>query len=167
MNNYAEVSRGEYNRRYDNLLYEEDSMGITASKNSDDFEKFIFPPNRYDAVCFQVVDLGTHEQQFQNKKPFKARKCLIGFEIPSELMELDIDGDVVKKPRVISRQLTVSLSEKSNMRPLLESWRGKPFTPEEEEAFDISKLVGVLVNFRLLIRFPSPQIILIILSRIC
>jgi hypothetical protein len=116
-------------------------MGITASKGNGDYERFLFTPGRYDAVCFQVVDLGTQVGEWQGKK-IKSRKCLIGFEIPSEMMEFeDEHGQQQIMPRVISRQLTISLSPKGNMRPLLESWRGKSFSIEEEMAFDISKLL--------------------------
>jgi hypothetical protein len=150
MSKYAEKSRGVYNRRYDSLNYEESKMGITASSESGDFEKFMFEPKRYDAVCFQVVDLGTHTNEWQGKKT-RARKCLIGFEVPSEMMEIEgKDGTMLSMPRVLSRQLTISLSEKSNMLPLLVSWRGRDFTPEEEVAFDISKLMGCTCELQII-----------------
>ena len=129
--NYAET-RGEYIRKhadddYRDWLYhnkkdkEAENMPITASAENGDYEKFMFEPGRYDAVCFEVVDLGTHIQEYQGKKT-KARKCIIGFEVPSEMMELEHeDKSKYEMPRVISRQLTISLSEKSNMRPPLGS----------------------------------------------
>jgi hypothetical protein len=38
--------------------------------------------------------------------------------------------------------LTLSLGEKAKLRKFLEKWRGQPFTHEELQGFDISKLVG-------------------------
>jgi len=44
---------------------------------------------------------------------------------------------------VIGKTYTVSLHENANLRGDLESWRGRPFTREELDGFDISKLLGV------------------------
>jgi len=38
--------------------------------------------------------------------------------------------------------MTLSLSEKANLRPFLESWRGKKFTAEEIRGFDITAVAG-------------------------
>ena len=119
-------------------------MPITASADGNG-ERFIYEPDRYDAVCFQIVDLGTHSSEWQGKT-IRNRKCLIGFEVTDVTMEYE--GK--EMPRVISRQLTVSLSEKSNMRPLLESWRGRSFTFEEESAFDIGKLLGCTCEIQII-----------------
>jgi hypothetical protein len=40
-------------------------------------------------------------------------------------------------------QFTASLSEKANLRPFLEGWRGKAFTPEELRGFDPAQVAGV------------------------
>ena len=44
---------------------------------------------------------------------------------------------------VISKDYTLSMHEKSNLRKDLESWRGKGFTQTEAEMFDITKLLGL------------------------
>jgi hypothetical protein len=45
-------------------------------------------------------------------------------------------------PLTISKNYTVSLHEKANLRKELAAWRGRDFTDEEAKAFDVSKLVG-------------------------
>jgi len=142
MNDYAEKSRGEYNRQYDNLEYEEDSMGITAkSSGGGDFK--IIPEGMKQAVCYMVFDLGTQYSEYYKKSD---RKVLIGWEIPDE--RIDMDG--VSMPMVISKRYTLSLHEKATLRKDLEAWRSKRFTAEELEGFDIAKLLGVNCNLQVL-----------------
>lgn len=66
------------------------------------------------AVCTSVVDLGHQENEtFHNV----SRQVLITWELPEQLMQDE-------RPFVVSKFYTVSLHEKSNMRQMLESWRG-------------------------------------------
>ena len=44
---------------------------------------------------------------------------------------------------MLSQFYTLSLSEKANLRHMLESWRGRAFTPEELDGFDLFCLVGI------------------------
>ena len=83
------------------------------------------------AVCSFVRELGhEHNQQYNNWSP---KVCLV-----FELAELMTDG----RPFAISRNFTVSLSEKAHLRACLESWRGKQFTPEELQGFDVERVQG-------------------------
>jgi hypothetical protein len=60
------------------------------------------------------------------------------FEIPEE--RITVDGKDL--PRGISTTFTLSLGDKSKLRPALESWRGRPFTTDELNGFDITKVLG-------------------------
>lgn len=86
-------------------------------------------------VCSMLVDLGMQYSEVYKKSQ---RKVLIGWELPDETIE--IDGEM--KPRVLSKRYTANLSEKSNLRKDLASWRGRDFTPEELKAFDLKNIVG-------------------------
>lgn len=86
-------------------------------------------------VCSMLIDLGLQYSEMYKKS---SRKVLIGWELPDET--IDIDGEM--KPRVLSKRYTANLSEKSNLRKDLASWRGRDFTPEELKAFDLKNIVG-------------------------
>jgi hypothetical protein len=61
---------------------------------------------------------------------------------------IEIEGEDL--PRVISNTYTVSLGDKANLRKLLQSWRGKAFTPAELEGFDLKNIVGVPCNIQII-----------------
>jgi len=94
-------------------------------------------PGTYAARCIAIIDLGTQKTEWQGKE-LKRRQAMLMWEVPSELIETK-DGE---KPMTISKFYTVSLSEKSNLRPDLEAWRGKPFTPEELLGFDLNNVLN-------------------------
>ena len=90
------------------------------------------PEGNHLAVCVGVIDLGTQYSKFYDTwKP----KVMIQWELSDELMG---DG----RPFVISRRFTLSLHENAGLRKILNSWRGRPFTPEEAAGFDIAKVLG-------------------------
>jgi hypothetical protein len=61
------------------------------------------------------------------------------FEIIGETV--DVDGEA--KPRWLSKEFTLSLSEKSNLAKTIEAWTGKEITEDESEnGYDVTQLVG-------------------------
>lgn len=46
------------------------------------------------------------------------------------------------RPFSVSKTYTASLASTGNLRPDLESWRGRPFTIEELEGFDLTAILG-------------------------
>lgn len=114
-------------------------MGLNVSAPQEiDFETV--PPGQYAARCYMVADLGLHRVMFNNEEKFQP-KVRISWELPTQLMQ---DG----RPFSISARHTLSLSTKSNLYKDLIAWRGRPFTDEELEVFDLFKLVGAkcLIN---------------------
>jgi hypothetical protein len=92
------------------------------------------PAGTHHAVCYGIIAVGT-----QPSEKFTPRqKIVVCFEIPSERITIK-DQDL---PRGISKRYTLSLNEKSSLRKDLQSWRGKPFTQEELNGFDVSKVIG-------------------------
>lgn len=90
----------------------------------------------YPAICNSVIDIGLQYSKAFNKEN---HQVMFMFEIPSETIE--IDGET--KSRMISGTYTMSLSERSNLRKMLESWRSKAFTEEELNGFDLEKVLGL------------------------
>lgn len=83
------------------------------------------------ARCVQVIDLGTqYSEYYKNWK----RKILLGWEIPEEK---DDDGT----PRLIWKRYTASLHENAVLRQHLANWRGRDFTPEELDGFNLSSVL--------------------------
>tara|TARA_R110000822_G_scaffold79406_3_gene189862 strand:- start:2047 stop:2652 length:606 start_codon:yes stop_codon:yes gene_type:complete len=87
------------------------------------------------ARCVKVIDLGTQYSEYQGDVSWK-RQVLLIWEVPSET-----NGN--GEPLTISKFYTLSLHEKSNLGNDLSSWRGRPFTDNERQGFDISALCGV------------------------
>lgn len=108
-------------------------MGLVA-KNSGGGDFEIAPAGNHIAVCYQVIDLGIQHGEYMGA-PTSAHKVRIAWELSNELMS---DG----RPFSIGAIYTLSLSEKSNLRPLLESWRGRPFTEQELDGFDLKNILG-------------------------
>lgn len=92
------------------------------------------PSGLHQAVCVDVVDMGMLEVTYAGKTK-QQHKVRLVWQI-DEPMD---DG----KRFIVQKRYTLSLSEKANLRKDLESWRGKPFTRDEEMGFDLERLIGV------------------------
>jgi hypothetical protein len=97
------------------------------------------PAGTHAAVCCDVIALGEVEVTFQGKTQRKDT-VLICWQIDEKLP----DG----RPYLLRRRYTKTLHEKSSLRKDLESWRGRPFTNEELQGFDLENLlsIGCLVS---------------------
>jgi hypothetical protein len=96
----------------------------------------------YLGTCFRIVDLGTTDQEYKGQKSKKTR-VHITFEVtealdPTSNQATMDDG----RPFAVSKTYTASLFEMAALRKDLESWRGKSFTEQELQGFDISNLIG-------------------------
>lgn len=113
---------------------------ISESSGGGNFEKKVLEAGAYPAIADMVVDLGI--QASPNSQYPAKRTVLLRFQIPSERVEITKDGETKDLPAVISRTLGLSLNEKSTLRQLLQSWRGRAFTPEELKKFDLVNVLG-------------------------
>lgn len=113
-------------------------MSINATNNGTARE--LTPAGNHIARCYSMIEIGTVTEIIMNKSQ-TLRKVRIGWELPLETREFK-EGDG-EKPFVISKEYTLSMHEKSNLRKDLKSWRGKDFTEDEAKSFDITKLLGV------------------------
>ncbi len=115
-------------------------MAITAKTNSKSNKVEIIEAGSYPATCYSMIEMGTNEEVFQGETKM-VNKVRITFELPTELVTFNEERG--PQPRVISKEFSLSMHEKSNLRAFLESWRGKSFTENEASAFDVTKLLGV------------------------
>lgn len=106
-------------------------MAIMAKKKKGEYSTP--PEGLYSAVCVDVVDLGLVKTQWgENYK----------VQIRWQLEEQDPESDP-QRPYMVLATYTNSLHEKSRLRPMLEAWRGRKFSAEELDGFDLEKLLGV------------------------
>jgi len=114
-------------------------MGLTAKKTGDGKDFDPIPEGFYHAICYSIHDLGT---QFNEKFGKNSHKVLITWELPTERIEIEKDGETKDLPRAISKRYTLSLHEKAILRKDLESWRGRSFTEKELDGFDLKNVLG-------------------------
>lgn len=89
----------------------------------------------YMAVCVGFIDLG---EQYSEKFKNYSYKGMYVWELPGETIE--IDGKI--EHRQLSKEFTISGSNKSNLRKFVESWNGKNYSDEEFMEFDLFEQVG-------------------------
>ena len=100
------------------------------------------PSGVHVARLYRLIDLGSQAGNY-NGKTRHNRKLLFTFELLGD--ERMDDG----QPFSISRRFTATLGEKGALRPFLESWRGKKYTPDELKAgLPLEKMLGAygLIN---------------------
>lgn len=91
------------------------------------------PAGAHQAICVDVIDKGILEVTYAGKTK-KQHKVSVAWQID----EVRDDG----KRFVVYKRYTLSLNEKATLRKDLESWRGEPFTRDEEMGFDLERLLG-------------------------
>jgi len=94
----------------------------------------------YPARCYSMIHIGTVKENFMGEDKMM-NKVRITWELPTEMKVFNADKG--EQPMAISKEFTLSMHEKSNLRKFLEGWRGKGFTEEEAKSFDITKLLGI------------------------
>lgn len=110
-------------------------MSLTVkSTGNGDFE--LTPEGTYIGRCIKVIDLGTQTStgQYGTKSQ---KKVMIQWELLDAEIKMQ-DG----KPFAATQFYTASLHEKAQLRKDLEAWRGKKFTDEELEGFDLKNVLG-------------------------
>lgn len=115
-------------------------MALTYKTNAGAGDFTLVPAGSHIAVCDIVADIGLQPGSTLFPKP--KQQVYIRFQIPTERVEFDKDGKKQEGPAVIGKAYTASMNEKATLRHHLESWRGKAFTDEEAEGFDVSALLG-------------------------
>lgn len=110
---------------------------FAPESQSGDFQ--ILEAGQYPARCFAVIDIGTHDVEWQGISK-KKREVVVMFEFPTELTQFKKDEP--KQPFVLSKYMTLSMSDQGKMKPFLESWLGTKFTDATAKAFNMFDLIG-------------------------
>lgn len=111
-------------------------MGQLLVRDNGGVDRKPIPAGPQVAVCITVADLGIEVSKKFGKEQ---HKVYIGWELPEVRIEFDDPqtGAHYNLPATIGKTFTASLSQKANLRTMLESWRGRPFTPAELAGFDL------------------------------
>ncbi len=87
------------------------------------------PEGMHQICCVDIIDDGIKQTPYGDK-----HKVTLRWQTDEAMP----DG----KPYLLQKRYTLSLNEKATLRKDLESWRGRPFTEDEADAFDLEKLLG-------------------------
>lgn len=109
------------------------SMMVRSEGNSEIKQ---LEPGVYTGIATAIIDLGIQENVMYGKQQ---RKAIIVWNVVGETVKVNDE----ELPRVISKEYTMSLGEKSTLRKDLEAWRGRPFTTEELQGFDLKNILNV------------------------
>jgi len=110
------------------------SLTYKEEKTGGDFTPI--EPGTYAARCSAIIDLGTQESTYDGETK-AARKVMLSFEI--------VDPDARRadgSPFKVSKRFTGSIHPKASLRKFLASYRGRDFTPEELQKFELNKIAG-------------------------
>lgn len=91
------------------------------------------PAGSHIGICCDVVDLGLVKTVYGGKTKTQPK-----IRVVWQTGEYQESG----KPFYVSKRYTLSLHEKAALRKDLETWRGRPFTNEELEGWDVEAVLG-------------------------
>ena len=106
-------------------------MAIVAKRAEKAFEPA--PAGSYQGVCVDVVDLGIVESTWDGEVK-RQHKIAVVWQIGAPMR----DG----RPFLVRERYTLSLGDRSRLRPMLESWRGRAFSEAELDGFDVESVLG-------------------------
>lgn len=105
---------------------------VSDTSNGEDFPPH--PEGQFAARCIDIIDLGDVETTFQGRTK-KRHRGIIRFYAG--------ESSETGEPLWADKFVTLSLHKKASLRTFLEAWRGKKFTDEELQGFDLEVLLGV------------------------
>lgn len=113
----------------------------TVVKEPEGKEFPLAPEGVHRAVCVDVHPIFTEERPAQYGGGIVDKTRLVW-----QLEDADENGT----PYEVAKAMTASLHEKANLRKILESWRGRQFTPQELKGFDLDTVIGASCQLQLL-----------------
>lgn len=112
-------------------------MPFTAPKSESTFD--LVPAGNHVARVYRFLHLGTAPETYMGEEKMM-NKIMIGFELLNETKVFKEERG--PEPYVISREYTLSMGEKANLRKLVEGMYGVALQDGEADAFDLMGLVG-------------------------
>lgn len=112
-------------------------------ERKESFEYELTPSGTHVATIFKLVNLGHIPTKWNDEEKI-VHKVRIFWELPEETKTFkDKDGNEQTLPFAISKKLTLSMGDKSNLLPLVKGMTGLSFANEEEaHGFNFFSLLG-------------------------
>lgn len=99
------------------------------------------PSGSHLARCYRIIDLGTQKTEWAGQVKLLP-KVMFQFEVHGE----DDEGNPLVTPKgepmSISKNYTLSLRDKSQLKADLEAWRSRGFTQDELKGFELKNVLG-------------------------
>lgn len=108
-------------------------MALKISAEKTDFE--VLSAGEHTGVCYKIIDAGTREETWKDNPPKKRKSIFVTWEVPLQPLA---DG----RPFSIGKKYTASLNENATLYKDLVTWRGRPFSNDDLQGFDVSKMIG-------------------------
>lgn len=117
-------------------------MPITADKPNNSQEYELVPKGTHVARVYKVIYLGTQKIEWQGETK-ELKKVRLYWELPNEKKTYTTeDGEEKEGVLSISREFTLSMGGKANLRPIVEGIIGTALQDEEAYSFNMEELVG-------------------------
>ncbi len=112
-------------------------MDTIVAKGSPSVVKIKPPEGSHQAVLVDVIDLGMQDHSYMGESKGKVHKCALVWQIDETNPETGGRFE-------LSKEFTVSMGEKANLRKFLGAWRGKSYSDQEAaDGAPLHKLEGV------------------------
>lgn len=121
------------------MPYNNGDDDMVIAKRSDD--RYLHPEGQFKARCIDIIDLGDVETTYNGKKKLQ-HKVVVRFWCGCR----NEDGDEL----YVGQRMTNSLGARSTMLKFLTAWRGKDFTEQELDGFELDNLIdaGAYIQVR-------------------
>lgn len=111
---------------------------MIKAKSGGSTQRELIPAGSHMARCYSIVHIGTVQWEWQGEVKHK-NKVRLTWELPNETKVFKEENG--EQPFVISKEYTLSMHEKSNLRRDVESLLGS-MTEQQADDFDITDLMG-------------------------
>lgn len=112
-------------------------MTTKAPKQESNYE--IVPAGNHVARVYRFLHIGTAPEEYMGESK-EMNKIMLGFELLNEKKVFKEEKG--PEPLAISREFTLSMGKKSNLRKFIEDMLGIAFMDTEAYSFDVESLIG-------------------------
>lgn len=112
-------------------------MSLQAPKQESNYE--IVPVGNHYARVYRVIHIGTIPEMYMGESKMND-KVMIGFELVNKKKVFREERG--EEPFVISKEYTLSMGSKANLRKLIENMLGVALLDSEANSFDVFSIIG-------------------------